>query len=118
MRSVVGRLHRLFRAGRIGPDGSVPAVTATPEPTATPPARSLPWERIALLLLSLYGLLALGYALGGSGFLEGALALSLLLAGGLRIIHRVQRRERSRTRTARRLARRRAYQNYQTLSWH
>jgi hypothetical protein len=77
-----------------------------------------PGERIALLLLSLYGLLALGYALGGSGFLEGALALSLLLAGGLRIIHRVQRRERSRTRTARRLARRRAYQNYQTLSWH
>src|SRR5689334_1267154 len=75
-------------------------------------------ERTALLLLSLYGLLALGYALGGSGFLEVGLAVSLLLAGGLRIIHRVRRRERARTRTARRLARRRAYQNYQTLSWH
>jgi hypothetical protein len=71
-----------------------------------------------LLLLGLYGLLALGYALGGTGFLEAALAFSLLLGGGLRITRRRQRRERARTRTARRPARMRAYRSYQTLSWH
>jgi hypothetical protein len=75
-------------------------------------------ERITLLVLSLYGLLALGYALAGTGFLEAALTVALLLAGGLRITQHIQRRERARTRTARRPARTRAYQSYQTLGWH
>ena len=70
-------------------------------------------ELLCLSGVALYGLIALGYAVGGGSFLAWCLVLALVLVPGLRLAGRRRRRRLAESRRRRRRARLRSYAELQ-----